>query len=383
MQINNNWNFGALARMGLGTARKPATQAAKTGIGGLAGLASVSASSSRTMAKFKNDLARLTKSIDLIPECHIFDGPQTDNWATASVRLSSTGSQFDRFDPISMQVHQTATGQLNHGFALDKTGSDYAAGTHSFELETADGAVHRFDVTVQAGDTNYAVQQKMAQAMNSRDIGVQVEMLEHEGTNTLRFVSAKTGDDAVTFTLRDAQGSSLMYSSGTEFATSGPQNAKYTLNGKEYESTTNTVDVGGCITAELIGHSNGKEFSITDGYNETYANNVISIIAHDLSVLMETAKSVKEETGLDTLELEMQLVLNQYATAMGDFGVVINNEGYLDFDMAKLGSANQNGSVRDFFEGYLKNGGGIFDALREWATGLSPAASGGLMNQSV
>lgn len=370
MLIQNHWNFGGLAFGGL---NRPA-QTSKSAAGNLAALARAGSPSMRQYStQFKAGLARLQKQLDLIPECHIFNGPQSENWATACVRLSTTGTQFDRFDDISMRVDQLATGQLNQGFAMETTSQHFAAGRHGFEIETGDGAVHRFEVTVEAGESNYSVQQKMQAAVNGAGIGVVAEFTANEadGNNTLRFVSAETGAEALSFTVRDAAGSSLIHYSGTGYVTDTPKNAKYTVNGVEYESATNTVDIGNGITAELIGSSLGKDFAIDDGFNEINARNVLSILNKSLNQLTQLAGKMREEHGYGTLELEMQMVLNQYGAAMGDLGIMRDDDGLLNFDFGKLQSAFERGSIRDFYEDYLKNGEGVLGGLHRWAGALA------------
>lgn len=329
------------------------------------------------MKDFKKGLAHLKKQVDLVGRCPIFCGPQTEAWATQSVTLRTTGSVYDRYAPISMQVEQIARGQLNHGFALDETGLAFDLGPQQFEVETGDGTVHTVSVEVLAGDTNRGVQEKMAQAVTAADIGIQGTVSAFEGRTTLQFQSQGLGDDAVTFSVRDCTGSRLIYASGTQTVSNMPQNARYTVNGVSHESTTNHVDLGGGVQAELIGTSGNREFSIDDGFHEINAQNMLNSVTNALNYLMETAQTIRQSGGMDTLELELSLVVDQFSSATAQLGTVRNEKGFLDFDPVQLSKSYETGGVRDFFQHYLTTGKGVLKGLDQWAQNLTRDLFGG------
>lgn len=367
-------------------AAKPAGQSAFGVRTGRAKGLAIGKSSSKVngyMKQAKAAMARLQEAIGCVNAAKdtVFMGPQSTD--TFAVSLNYSGSRFDRFDDIAMSVEQAATANQTMGFAQDAAGSDYAAGTHTFAVDIEGGKSVELTIEVGRGESNASVQRKMAAAVNGAGLGIEASAGSHrDGGKTLSFLSLTSkglGDDAVSFTVRDVGDSSLVHQSGIGRMSQQAQNARYTVNGKAYESTSNVVEVGNGVTATIRGASRG-EFAITDGFYETNAKNMLSILYTPLNDIKTIAAEMKKETGEDFLLLKIEAMYNQTAAALGQFGVMIGTDGLFNVSETGVGKALGDGSLRSFLQDYYQNGGGFIAQLQAFATGT---LQGGTIDQSV
>ena len=119
-----------------------------------------------------------------------------------------TGINQSSIGKTTVKVDQTAAGQMNQGTIMNANAAYGSAGTNKFSI-TVGGKTTELNVKVAAGDTNSAVLQKMADAINSAGLGIKatVETDTKNNTSTLKLEATGTGNsDKNKFTVSDMTG---------------------------------------------------------------------------------------------------------------------------------------------------------------------------------
>jgi len=225
--------------------------------------------------------------------------------SVATVTASSTAVATSH----TLSVTQLAKADKVISNQLSLTGTDVAAGTHTFDI-TVNGTTKSVSVTIASGDDNQTALGKIVSAVNNTTgAGVKASVIKDSSTtNRLVFTSDKTG---ATFemTLSDTSGTLLSgiglsdstASSGTSggyvYATSA-LNATATVDGVSVQSDSNTLeDVIAGLTINLKKTQQAGDLAVTiktendvesikgklDGFIKAY-NEVIDFIKTNTAV---------------------------------------------------------------------------------------------------
>jgi len=162
----------------------------------------------------------------------------------------------------TVEVLQLATAQRNEGNALVSSAlaadSGFTVGENRFSINMGTRQFD-FNFTISETDTNRDVQQRIANAVNSRNIGVtaQVTTDSNAGTSMLVFASRETGVNVAgqpNFTVNDGMGGAIAILGGNQITTQA-QDAQFRVNrgftGALQTARTNDVSLGFGITATL------------------------------------------------------------------------------------------------------------------------------------
>ena len=104
-----------------------------------------------------------------------------------------TGQSSSNPDGFTIEVKSLATSQINQGNFLDKNRLNLRPGSYSFDLENNVSA-YEFQFTVNADDTNFSIQKKLAGLVTNADIGLSAAIAENaDGLSALQIESTATG----------------------------------------------------------------------------------------------------------------------------------------------------------------------------------------------
>ena len=251
-----------------------------------------------------------------------------------------------------IQVSQTAKAQENAGTSLKASDKALASGNYGFSIEIG-GKTHSFNVSVSATDTNESIQQKMAAAINSKNIGVTAAVAGNKTDNTskLTIAAANTGTndiDVPVFKISDTTGNAAS-AMGITNVTQAAQNAVYSINGSaDKTSKSNNVDLGNGVTASLLGAAAGTA-SLTfkpDG------NAAVSAVKDLVKYLNDALTEASGAAGKRTSDLAGAIsgMCKTYKPALQMVGINVSNNGFLSVDEKKLKAAADDGSLRKFFQ---------------------------------
>ena len=273
--------------------------------------------------------------------------------ATATVdnsKLASATASSLQSNPVNLDVKQTATAQTNAGGAMGADAKGVAAGEYSFAIE-AGGETHNFTIKVDENDTNASIQDKMAAAINERDIGVNAYVTAteaadgKEATTSLSLASAATGTDSA-FTVKEDPGG-LASAMGVADATQSAQNAIYSVNGgEEITSQSNDVSLAAGVTATLTGI--GTTSISLERDTKSAVDGVRGLVESINSALRNANAS--DGRGSAKFVSDIQTMTKSYSASLEKMGIAVAKDGTLSIvDEEKLAKATMDGSADRLF----------------------------------
>lgn len=299
------------------------------------------------LSKIRAVAGNMLDSINNVSNVFTFSKMQAVSANSEYLKVNSDSKATSSFKDTRVEIDQVARAQVNEGNALKADDRFGQSGTRQFEIEQG-GKRYQFSIDVREGDTNKDVQQRMADAVNSRNIGVTATVSENknDGTGTLSFSSRNTGEDSGNnFTVRDVAGS-LVSETGVNRTTQAAQNAVYRINnGATQTSKTNDVSLGNGVSVTLQRETAGAV--TVNARNDTAAQiDAAKELVNSFNNMLDTAKS--GSAGNNRLLNDLNNTRDSYALSLERLGITANNDGTLKVDDKKLGAAAENGSLNSF-----------------------------------
>lgn len=271
--------------------------------------------------------------------------------------------------PINVKIDQVAKAQVNSGNDLSSNGRAVSSGNYRFEVEIGE-ARHSFGIEVTASDNNKTIQQKMAAAINNRNIGVKATVKSNTtaGTSSLAIESKTTGTTNTNgnpvFTVRDVTGGLAAAMNVTSISQSA-QNAVYSVNnGTSRTSTSNEIDLGNGVKATLKGVSNSVQVNFQADTSEA-----VSAVKGFVKTLNDVLSDAGSDFGQNSDRLERDLLgMNKtYKSSLEKLGINVKSDGSLSVDEDKLTAAAGDGRLQKFFQsnyGFAKRADGISNNMK-------------------
>ena len=147
---------------------------------------------------------------------------------------------------FTVGVNRLAQPQVNTGAYLPVGGHDFEEGSYSFDLDT-NSKSYEFQFNVNYGDTNSAVQSKIARLVNTSNVGLNATVLRNRKNETaLQLVSKATGlseSEQSLFRIQSGSAWNELNTLGIGKISSPAKNSSFTLNGTEHSSLSNTFTI--------------------------------------------------------------------------------------------------------------------------------------------
>lgn len=280
---------------------------------------------------------------------------------TDILTVQTSGKQ-NNLSSQTVQVQQLATAQKNEGTALNSSSAAGLSGYQQFALEVG-GKTHQISFTANAGDSNATIQQKMADAINSKDIGVTASVNKESlsGTSSLILTAKDTGAQN-TFAISDTLGTAVAQMGADTVATAA-QDAEYRVNGGSLQtSASNKIDLGNGITATLK-KASSETVTIARGTDTEATAQKMQDFVKAYNDLYNTALS-KSGSDEKAYKLFNKLITtNQtYVSSLDSIGIAFDDNGKMSINSEKLAAAQKDGTLEAFF---TKNQGSNYGYLSQ------------------
>ena len=242
----------------------------------------------------------------------------------------------------SVNVKQVATAQSNEGKTLNASAyGGVTTGISTFGIKVGNGVERQLSVKTLTTDTNSQALKKFASAINNSGAGVTAEVKTKNSGQYLSITSKDTGA-ANNFTIRDITGSGVGDLQLANKVVSAAD-AKYSVNGTDYQTSTNKVSLdNGKVSLNInattmgtvkvdVGKDNDKLLAATRKLVNSYNDfrDVLSNSANNITKFGATALSRVES-----------LVGTTGAAAFSAIGISLDQStGYLQVDEKKLSAA--------------------------------------------
>ena len=289
---------------------------------------------------------------------------------TMSVKYS--GNKPGDIKNMSVKIDQTAAGQLNEGARMNADAAFGAAGMNKFSINIG-GKTTDFTVNVTAGDSNNAVQQKMADAINKAGIGIKASVETDSKTNTSMLKLETTGvgnNDKNKFTVTDGIGS-LAAKTGANDISREARDAIYSIDsGAKKTSQTNTIDLGGGLSV-TFNKASEKEVTVSAGKDTDYAKSAVEGLVKSYNDLYVEAAQKTNDPKAQNLATKMINTSKTYLGSLSNIGIGFDKDGKMTIDSKKLDAAAENGSLEKFFTENSGKNYGFTNQLSKLANNVS------------
>ena len=261
-----------------------------------------------------------------------------------------TGNKASDIKQTTVNVDQTAAGQVNEGSRMNANAAFGDSGVNKFSINI-NGKENEISVNIAAGESNSSVQQKMADAINNAGIGVKatVEADSSSGVSMLKLESTGTGDNASgKFSITDITGN-LSEKTGANQVSVEARNAIYRVNGGAAKtSESNNVDIGGGLNV-TFNKASDRAITISAGKDSNSAKVAVESFVKSYNDLYIEAAQRASDPKSQNLASKMIGVSKTYSGSLSSIGIGFDNDGKMTLDTAKLNAASENGSLEKFF----------------------------------
>ena len=243
---------------------------------------------------------------------------------------------------FSIEVRRLATPQVNEGNYLNQRGHAFEEGAFSFDLDTPTNS-YEFQFNVNAGDTNYDVQSKIARLVNQSDVGLTAEVLTNaSGESALRIASKQTGladgEDAL-FTIQSGSSWNEVNTLGIGRMTSPAENSLFLLNGTEHSSLSNTFTIDRSFEITLHKAAEGEPVHIGFKANtDTLSDGVDDLLQAYNGMVRIGMKYSSSHTNNQLLN-EMTRIARGRKEELEAVGITADESGLLSLDRETLAQA--------------------------------------------
>ncbi len=261
---------------------------------------------------------------------------------------ADSGSESNQpYKTFSIGVNALATPQINTGNFLKPDGRNFESGNISFDLYTPNNS-YEFQLTVDSGDTNQDVQNKILRLVNTSDIGLSAHILKNSlGQTALQLQSKQTGlaeGEEYLFNLQSSTSWNELNRLGIHNVTQGASNSSFTLNGKEHSSLSNTFTINKEFEVTLKSPTNGDDATI--GFKSSTeaiadgANQMIRVY----NSMLQTAQKYSTGHSNSRLFSEVDGIGNTMDAEFQAIGITREGDGTLSIDKDKMTDALDNGN---------------------------------------
>ncbi len=254
---------------------------------------------------------------------------------------------------LDIEIKSLATTQTNVGTFVPSDDLSLVFKEHRFSLDTLSSNAH-FGITINRGDTNLDIQNKLASYINNRNLGVTATVLKDGRTSALRLESSETGkpstDDGLHFSLTpEGTGQNLVNIYGLNNVESAPENSIFSINEEEHVSSSNHISINQAMELDFhkvtdnpvhIGFVPDTKHAVEQLYAFTSAyNNLVSI----------SDGTNKDIVGTRDLTADISGILSKHRANLESIGVKTNQEGKLEVDETLLTESLKNGDFTSVF----------------------------------
>lgn len=258
-----------------------------------------------------------------------------------------TTKQAEGMEDFQIEVLQLAKPQINLGAFLEEDRLDLRPDTYTFDLEN-NSSSYEFQFQVIPSDTNYDVQEKLANLLTNAGIGLYASVIEDEqGRSSLKIESRSTGrnlneDYLFNITPQGNHNSMTALSIlGINHISQPSQNAHFLLNGTERSSFSNTFSINKVFELTLHGISEEGNPSII-GFKtnvDAVADNIQTLVDSYNGILQTADQHSKSEIQNSRLFHDMSSAAFALQNDLESLGLMVDSSGCISIDKALLEDA--------------------------------------------
>lgn len=264
-----------------------------------------------------------------------------------SVDYVGNNNELTKPEDFLIEVKELASSQINLGNFLDKNKLNLKPGSCSFDLEN-NSSTYEFQFNVNTDDTNFSVQNKLANLITNADIGLRASIIEDtNGLSALQVESISTGiaEEANYLFSISPQGTrssmDVIDTLGIDHVSQNAKNSSFLLNGIERSSYSNTFTVDNVFELTLHGISEENN-PVIIGFKtnaDAMADNIQTLVDSYNSILHTADKYSESQQMSVKLYRDMSSTAFAFRNNLESLGLMVGDNGEISIDRALLTDA--------------------------------------------
>lgn len=323
----------------------------------------------------KNVVASLSTDDEGLEEAFEKKVAYSSNEDVITARYIGPDARYASGDNFNVTVKQLASPQINMGNYLPSQDCDFPAGNYGFDLHTPTNA-YEFQFSINNGDTNKAVMQKLASLIQKANIGLEAQVVEDGNLSSLKIASTQTGvapgEKGIFQILPRPDGSStgLLDTLGITTTVQDAQNSSFLLNGVEQSSFSNRFTINHEFELTLNGVSQlGEETTVGFKTNVDAVTDNIQTLVDSYNSIIETAEQYDgSEQKSQYLRRDIASSARAYEDQLGSIGLSLSDDSLIHIDKAVLSNAISTPDSKEEIFSILND---FKDSLGETASNVS------------
>jgi len=294
---------------------------------------------------------------------------------TDNTSISTTVTSKAEKKSYTLNISQMAQSQQNLSNGLNSNdASQFDIGKNSFSISVG-SKENVIEVNINPGDTNKSSLEKVAAAVNNKDIGVNAKVETKDNMSYLKLSSNDTGTKN-SFKINDIQGN-IVSTSGASNTTQESQDSKYKLNGVDYTSSSNKISTDNKNFEFTINKATNKDINISvDTDKQGIKQSVEKLVLSYNSIITSANNNLQNFNGASLLKSDLQKIVTDKSAALENVGLYSNEDGTLSINYDKLdGSINKNlnsvknalGGANGFADKLSKKGSEIINSPAKYS----------------
>lgn len=254
---------------------------------------------------------------------------------------------------LQIGIDCLAKTQINKGHSLRQNEMGLKEGSYSFDFAIGE-YTYEFQFNVAKDDTNRSVQDKLMRLINRSNIGAKAEISENAlGDSSIVIESESTGVQNMRGTIfnitsnnKDSKNAVSYF--GLDRIVQEPENAKFTINGLEKTSSSNTFTIAKQYMVSLNGVSgeDGVKIGLKPDF-DAVIDNVNQLIEKYNSVIDLAEQKVGQGFESEKLYRDMKTLAIKYKDELEPAGFRVLGDGKIKVEEAILMQAAENGEIED------------------------------------
>ncbi|MQN02271.1 MAG: flagellar capping protein [Lachnospiraceae bacterium] len=269
------------------------------------------------------------------------------------VKVDYIGSQSDDVDTsetFTIDVDELAKPQVNEGNPLIKDDTAFKPGSYSFDLDSNAGS-YEFQFTVNDGDTNYDVQQKIERLINNSDTGLTAGIKDFGRMAALVITSKQTGlsstEDCL-FKISSGTSYNALKALGIDTVSQPASNSSFRLNGSRHHSLSNSFTINQRFAIDLKEKTEaGKPVTVGFKADTDMIADSVSDLIDSYNSFIAVGRKYADTNGNDSLIKDMASVSTGLKDELGQLGITADDYGLLQIDKTKLDDSISGVDVKD------------------------------------
>ena len=287
--------------------------------------------------------------------------------------IGNAAMDSDEIPTLEISVEKLACGQINQGHFVEPDTMNLPTGTYSFDIHSRD-MDYEFQFNINEGDTNKAIEEKLARLITKSNIGVKANVLtDSEGKVALNIESDDTGirgDKTTSFDISDnntSKSSGTVDYFGIGKVTQYPQNSEFTLNGEKRSTFSNHFTVEKSYELYLNGVSQDGE-TVSVGLKtdvESVTDNINNLVDGYNSFISNINSYLDSQPYSKKLVGDISKITGLYEDGLKSVGIGLNEDGSLSVDNNTLTSTARSDDAMEKFASIKKFTGSLLGKINQ------------------